>query len=423
MNLNKKYFLNFSRLRQVSLVLIFLFLIFSILFLILARWVRADEISDLQEKIKKQQEIIQQLEEQKKIYQEKIELKRKEAISLKNQISILNNQIAKTKTEIKEKEAKIKEIELQTKNIQIKIQDQLKQIENRKNQLARLIQIINRYDNKSNLEIILSNGSISDFLNQVKYIENLQLSLQENLGKIKMIKEGLEIQEKNLRERKEEMIKLQNELINKNKQLSIEKAAQSKLLTETRGAEWKFQSLLAAAIFEQKQAEREIINAERQIRLKMTEQKEREMLEKLEEESGGPLLLSWPVPQDTVVCTFHDPEYPFRKWLGEHSGIDIRAEQGTAVRAAAAGYVAKVKDAGMGYNYIMLIHNNGLATVYGHLSALYVQEDTYVRRGEIIGRSGGIPGTPGAGRFSTGPHLHFEVRLNGIPVNPLDYLI
>lgn len=407
----KKYFLGF----------LFVFLIFSFIFLILVRSVWADEISDLQEKIKQQQELIQKLEEQKKIYQEKIELKRKESISLKNQISILNSQITKTKIEIQEKGAKIAEVELQIKNIQIKIQDQMQQIKNRKSQLTRLIQIINRYDNKSNLEIVLLSSSISDFLNQAKYIESLQLSLQENLEKIKLIKEGLEFQEKNLRERKDELINLQNEIIDRNKQLSLEKAAQNKLLTETRGAEWKFQSLLTAAISEQRQAEREIINAEKQIRAKLAEQEEREMLEKLERE--GSILFSWPTPKDTVVCNFHDPEYPFRKWLGEHSGIDIRAEQGTAIRAAAAGYVAKAKNAGMGYSYVMLIHNDGFATVYGHLSEIFVQEDTYVRRGEIIGRSGGIPGTPGAGRFSTGPHLHFEVRLNGIPVNPLDYLI
>ena len=91
------------------------------------------------------------------------------------------------------------------------------------------------------------------------------------------------------------------------------------------------------------------------------------------------------------------------------------------MRAAAGGYVAWTRTGNQYGNYIMLVHAGGVATVYAHLSRFGVRPETYVERGQIIGYSGGRPGDQGAG-LSTGPHLLFEVRQGGIPVNPENFL-
>ncbi len=133
--------------------------------------------------------------------------------------------------------------------------------------------------------------------------------------------------------------------------------------------------------------------------------------------------LHWPTSSHSVSYGFHDPAYPFRS-TGEHEGIDIVTDQGNPVYAAAAGTVTAMHIAATmsEYTYVMIDHGNGLSTVYGHLSRVDVRIGDSVSAGQRIGLSGGQPGTLGAGDYSTGPHLHFEVRSDGTPVDPRNYL-
>ena len=378
------------------------------------------EIEDIQKQIEEQQQEMKELEEQEQLYQEKIEIKRDEAVTLKNQIYFLSNQSLKRESEIQEKEKEIARTNLSIKNIQLRVLEKKQEIGRLKENLKEFLQTINQYDQKNYLEIIFLNDSISNILSHLRYLNTIQSELTHSLQRIDLIKEGLEIQEKDLRLQLQELIGLESELKDKKTKLASEQQTKQTILKETQGAEWKFQALLAEVVKERKEIENEIVNLERDVRIKLSQEKEQkaELMEK-----EGIIVFSWPVPLQGITCEFHDPDYPYRNWIGEHSGIDLRAPQGTAIRAPASGYVARAKNAGLGYSYIMIIHNESFSTVYGHVSEIFVEEDEYVKRGSIIGRTGGLPGTSGAGRFSTGPHLHFEVRLDGIPINPKDYLL
>ncbi len=154
---------------------------------------------------------------------------------------------------------------------------------------------------------------------------------------------------------------------------------------------------------------------------------ERQLRKKLEAKDalpeGGDLTFSWPVPSKFITAYFHDPDYPYRH-VFEHAAVDIRAAQGTPVRAAASGFVGRARrcSSHLCYSYVLIVHQNKISTVYGHLSAISVNEGDFVAKGDTIGYSGGTPKTVGAGPFVTGAHLHFETRVNGIPVDPLNYL-
>jgi murein DD-endopeptidase MepM/ murein hydrolase activator NlpD len=104
------------------------------------------------------------------------------------------------------------------------------------------------------------------------------------------------------------------------------------------------------------------------------------------------------------------------RWGSFHSGIDLGAAYGTGVAAAASGQVVLASYSGYGYgNYIIVRHGDGSETLYAHLSSIWVSLGQYVGQGEIIG-------AVGCTGWCTGPHLHFEVRIGGSPVDPLAYL-
>lgn len=121
-------------------------------------------------------------------------------------------------------------------------------------------------------------------------------------------------------------------------------------------------------------------------------------------------LAQWPVvPSKGISAYFRDKRYE-EKFGFQHNAIDIPIEQGSIVRAPLGGIVSAVVDNGLGYSSMTLRHDNGYETIYGHITAALVSEGDRVAAGDAIAKSGGMPGTKGAGGLTTGPHLHFAMK-------------
>lgn len=102
-----------------------------------------------------------------------------------------------------------------------------------------------------------------------------------------------------------------------------------------------------------------------------------------------------------------------------HKGLDLLADVGIPVYAAKSGkVVSATQNKGMG-KYIIIQHRDNNITIYGHLSSIFVRKDDYLRQGQVIGSVGK---TGNARAVDMLPHLHFEIRKNGVPLDPLDYI-
>ncbi|MGQ0520740.1 MAG: peptidoglycan DD-metalloendopeptidase family protein [Actinomycetota bacterium] len=184
-------------------------------------------------------------------------------------------------------------------------------------------------------------------------------------------------------------------------QLAADEAEQARLLEEVRRRKAEFESEIGAL-----RAESTTVSA---------------LLQGLRTGLEGapaaarPGALSSPLPGSPVTSMFGSRLHPIFATVRMHDGVDFAAVQGTPIRAAAGGTVVSAAVRGGYGNATIVNHGNGLATLYAHQSEMFVIAGSSVKAGQVIGAVGSTG-------FSTGPHLHFEVRVQGVPVDPLPYL-
>jgi murein DD-endopeptidase MepM/ murein hydrolase activator NlpD len=397
-------------------------IIAALLFPVQAIFAQVDETA-LREQISLKEEEIKKLEAEKAVYKQALSQTQSQAKTLKNQISLIESQINQLTVDLKIIKVKISKTEFDIKLHSQEIKEKEKEIQNRKLAMGESMKFLARFENQGLVAMILKSDKLSDVLNSNQYLVNLENGLYNNFTILTQDKAELESLVSEEKDLKKDLNDSKSELIVKNNLVQKQKGEKDKLLAETKNKETEYQKMISQVQIKQSEIQSEIFGLE----------------DKLRGQVGGvppprPGALAWPllgrITQGygpTSITGFYNDAYKF------HNGIDIAAYYGAPIRAALDGVVTASGDNGK-YAYgewLAVRHNNGLTTLYTHLSAKAASVGQTVSQGQIIGYEGSTG-------FVTGPHLHFTVYSTntfkvekrwfgllplGGSVNPFDYLL
>ncbi|MDO4487991.1 MAG: peptidoglycan DD-metalloendopeptidase family protein [Eubacteriales bacterium] len=357
------------------------------------------------------------------------EKKAKELKELKTDVSayigVLDDEIAKLEAELSDIALKISATETDIENLKRETERISSELDEQYNSMKLRIRYMYESSTDSKLRRVFESGSVSDFLNQVEYSQKLgeydrrKLTDYENLLKEKeAVKQSLDSEIEILSAQKEELLKRQNTT----EELKAGKEAELKDYEERLQKEENESSALSkdaeALLKAIKAEEANIARIEAEIKRREEEARKKAEAEGREykPQSLGDIIFTWPCPSSSrITSEFGGREAPVKGASTTHKGIDIGAPSGEKVIAAADGEVVIATYSTSAGNYVMLSHGGNVYTVYMHMKSIAVSVGQSVSKGEKVG-------TVGSTGYSTGPHLHFGIRVNGDYVNPLNYV-
>lgn len=324
-----------------------------------------------------------------------------EKADLAQQLNTIVGEMEKTQEAVDQKQQEIAEIEDELMLAQIDENNQYESMKKR-------IKYMYENGNTQFIEILFESKSIGDFLNNAEYINKISEYDRDMLVEFQKVVKEIEEQQKVLEEERKELETLQESLASQQSQL---------------------ETLISSKSAEIAELESEIGENAAKIKKLQEEAAEQERLrqEAANSNSGytggtaGPSItpsgngrLSNPCPAAYISSEFGGRESPGGIGSTNHKGRDYAASAGTPIYAAASGTVTTVSySAARGY-YVVVNHGD-IATLYQHCSATYVSVGQSVSAGQNIAAVGSTG-------YSTGPHLHFEVHVGGVPVDPRYYL-
>lgn len=397
--------------------------------------VYGSSVEDLKQNIQELEQTQDQLNQQKKDAESQQNSMEDQLESTQNEVTALEQQKKALEETVKQLDiqlgAAVEELETVTQQQQQK-QDEIDQatIQLEKAKEAENLQYANMklriqymYEtmNESYLAVLFSASSATDLLNRAEYISNIYNYDRMMLQKYEQAKNEVESQKQVLTTEYAQLEQLRGQA--QEKQTSVEAlltqkneevAKQNQLIAQTKSLAEQYQEQIAYQDQVIAQLEAKVLEAVKQQEQALSDLND--MVKQTENAGSVSGVFVWPCPSSTRITS----EYGYRihPIYGDqrfHNGIDIGASMGAQILATCAGTVI-----GAGYNssmgnYVMLDHGSGLVSIYMHASVLKVSSGDHVETGEVIA----LVGSTGN---STGPHLHFTMRLNGSYVSPWDYV-
>ena len=316
---------------------------------------------------------------------------------------------------IRSRQAEINVQIVQTQNEIVKMEAYLK---TRQNVLNRRVRAIYMHGQLNYLEVILGANSFSDFANRVELLKRVIRSDYNLILEIQKQKAAIEAKKAQLEEDKRQLDALAAEAEKTQKEIAAKKAEQQKVLDAA-----KSNKAAAAQMEQDLNAQLASVRNLIQQRLAAAEAARQAAQQASSDEGGGGSddnyvqgtgAMGWPC-SGPITSPFGYRTHPIFGTTIFHTGIDIGVDYGTPIHAADSGVVVYSGWISGYGNAVIIDHGGGVSTLYGHNQSLAVSEGQSVSKGSVIAYAGSTGN-------STGPHCHFEVDVNGSPVNPMGYL-
>jgi murein DD-endopeptidase MepM/ murein hydrolase activator NlpD len=325
-------------------------------------------------------------------------------------IDQLDGQIAHQQAVIADTEGRQQDTQRQIRFTEAEITRREAQLEIRQDLLAQRVRALDKQGSVDYLELVVTSRTFTQLVDRIVIMQEIVRSDQRLVDALRQERDTVRTLDERLQGQRGQLAALLEEQHDEEAQLERTRQAQQDALA--------YYSQLDAQ-FEQQRQDAE---AEKARLDGLVGQLQAQYDAQAQGAGGGSGRFSWPergpITQMFGCTDFlaepYDPSCPTHHF---HTGLDIGCSFGTPIAAADAGIVSYVNHGwGGGYgNFVMITHGNGYTTLYAHLSSIAVSTGEAVGRGEVIGAEGSTG-------FSTGPHLHFEIRLNGEYQNPLSYL-
>lgn len=372
-----------------------------------------DKIDKINDRISEAQKAINGLKQEEKETEKYASLLRKEIGYKQDKIDTLANKSKSLKQDISNVESKIVSTKKEIDAIQAQIDAKQKDFEKTYDLYSQRLRAMYVSGHVSNLEVLLSSTDISSILIRSQMISSVSKQDSQMLDELTAQMESIEKDKVGLEKKR-------NELNADKQRLENNKAELDKDLNEIKAEKAQLDSKVSECnaimrkITNDKSEYLEGIEADKAEIARIEKQIQDEI--KDHGSSGGGYLpgggrLGYPTSHRNISAGY--PNYSDGRY---HGGVDFPCPVGTPVYASADGVVISVKRLTTSYGYHFIIdHGDGLSTLYAHNSEIMVSVGQHVTKGQMVAKSGKTGNV-------TGPHVHFEVRVNGKRVNPMGYL-